>query len=96
MLELTGLIRGDLDGNGEVGFNDFLVMSTNFGGTDAGYAGGDLDCNGTVAFVDFLTLSANFGTASAAVATVPEPASGVFFAPFVIALLLCRRSSRKT
>ena len=96
VLEQTGLLRGDLDGNGEVEFVDFLVMSTNFGTADVGYGGGDLDCDGTVAFADFLTLSTNFGMTSSAIATVPEPASGVFFAPFVIAFLLRFRSSQKS
>lgn len=71
LLEETGIVAGDLDGNGEVAFADFLTLSANFGKVDATYPEGDVDGNGEVAFADFLTLSANFGSTSAA--SVPEP-----------------------
>ena len=80
---------GDLDGDGTVGFTDFLIFSNNFG--QSGLSGashllGDLDCNGNVDFPDFLSFSAAFGTTVGAPATVPEP-SGV--AQLIAASLLC-------
>lgn len=73
LLDATGLIPGDLDGNGSVAFADFLVLSNNFGSTVDSYTDGDIDGDGSVAFSDFLLLSNNFGSTSAA-ASVPEPA----------------------
>ena len=55
-------VVGDTDGDGDVDFGDFLVVSTNFGQeVDAAFADGDFDGNGSVDFADFLALSANFG-----------------------------------
>lgn len=53
--------QGDIDGDGEVGFGDFLQLSQTFGKrVDVG-RGGDLDGDGHVAFADFLLLARNFG-----------------------------------
>jgi len=52
---------GDLDGDLDVDFADFLVLSTNFGKSEATSAEGDIDGDGAVSFADFLLLSANFG-----------------------------------
>lgn len=67
--------QGDLDGDGSVGFPDFLILSANFGGEGGGvHTTGDIDCDGAVGFPDFLVLSANFGTeVGAQAASVPEP-----------------------
>lgn len=78
---------GDIDGDGSVGFSDFLVLSANFGQT--GLTGeshllGDIDCNGDVAFADFLALSSEFGNEVGA-AAVPEPSS---FALIAIATII--------
>ena len=55
------LTPGDADGNGEVGFADFLLLSSNFGKqVDAVWAEGDFNEDGNVSFEDFLILSANF------------------------------------
>ena len=91
VLAALGLVAGDLDGDGEVAFADFLTLSSNFGSTEAGYQGGDIDCNGEVAFADFLTLSANFGQTSAAAASVPEPSSCVVLLPAMLVGLAVRR-----
>ena len=65
-------LAGDLDGNGEVAFADFLTLSANFGQA-LGYSDGNIDLDGDIAFADFLTLSANFGKTPAAASAVPEP-----------------------
>lgn len=54
-------ISGDADGNGEVDFADFLILSANFGKTDAVFADGDFNANGEVDFEDFLILAESFG-----------------------------------
>lgn len=63
---------GDLDGSGQVNFDDFLILSLNFGlpGT---WIDGDFDGDNVVAFADFLALSANFEGSTGGAASVPEP-----------------------
>jgi hypothetical protein len=74
-LEAAGLIRGDADGDGAVGFPDFVVVSNNYSAPGQ-YTDGDFDKDGTVQFGDFVILSNNYGQSSAAVAqAVPEPSS---------------------
>ena len=86
-------IAGDIDGDGNVGFSDFLILSANFG--LAGGAGeGDIDGDGSVGFPDFLTLSANFGQSAGAVAAVPEPGALGSLCVGVLVLLSRRRRSR--
>ena len=89
------VLPGDLDGDGGVAFADFLILSTNFGSTDVGYAGGDIDLDGTVAFADFLVLSSNFGSASET-ASIPEPSSALPFALGLGTVLLIRPRRRRT
>jgi len=89
-----GVLAGDLDGNGEVAFADFLALSANFGSTDVPYSSGDIDCNGEVAFADFLALSANFGKTAGRAASVPEP-SGLATTGILTALVIgCVRRRR--
>lgn len=53
---------GDADDNGEVDFDDFLLLAANFGKeVDAVWEEGDFDANEKVDFDDFLALAANFG-----------------------------------
>ena len=56
---------GDIDGDGTVGFSDFLILARDFGSEEATAAIADLDCDGVVGFTDFLILSENFGTSVA-------------------------------
>ena len=74
VLAATGLPRGDLDGDGSVGFLDFLGLANNFG-TEGDYTSGDIDCSGDVGFLDFLALANQFGATAAEAASVPEPSS---------------------
>ncbi len=77
VLSTLNTLPGDLDGNGDVAFSDFLVLSANFGQDLPSYTDGNIDLEGGVAFSDFLTLSANFGQvpAGGVAAAVPEPSS---------------------
>jgi len=60
--ELCDPLPGDATGDGEVSFNDFLVVSQNFGMTGgATWQDGDFDGDQNVAFSDFLIVSQNFG-----------------------------------
>ena len=59
-IEIAGA-PGDVNRNGEVGFEDFLILSGNFGNEVEVGTGGDVDSDGSVSFADFLLLSANFG-----------------------------------
>lgn len=87
-----GGIAGDLDGNGEVAFADFLILAENFGATDVPYAQGDIDCDGEVAFADFLKLAENFGQMSGVAQAVPEPAScSAMLLSFALLSLLRRK-----
>ena len=65
----AGSLPGDLDGNGTVAFEDFLVFAQNFGKrrADEGFnAACDLDGDGEVGFPDFLIFAQNFGKSTAA------------------------------
>jgi len=87
-------LAGDLDGNGDVAFPDFLVLSANFGQDLPSYTDGNIDLDGGVAFPDFLILSANFGqvpAGGAAMAAVPEPASVVLLLIGSLWFVRCRR-----
>ena len=60
-----GALTADFDGDGTVGFGDFLQFAQQFGLSpgDAGYeARFDLDGNGTIGFGDFLVFANAFGT----------------------------------
>lgn len=50
---------GDFNGDGAVGFPDFILFATAFGGTDAQF---DLSGDGLVGFPDFLIFGQAFGT----------------------------------
>lgn len=85
--------QGDIDGDGQVAFADFLVLSANFGTEVDGSSQGDIDCSGDVQFADFLILSSNFGTSVGAAASVPEPSSSVLLLISCLFGLMLRRRS---
>ena len=59
------VLRGDLDGDAIVNFNDTTPLSVNFGQTGAAYRPGDGDGDGIVNFNDTTPLSLNFGASLA-------------------------------
>ncbi len=83
-LLLACSLPGDVDDDGEVDFQDFLVLQAGYGATTgAERSDGDLDDDNDVDFQDFLVLQAHYGdmcdtlaaATSASAASVPEPAS---------------------
>lgn len=84
VLEVLDTLPGDLDGNGDVSFDDFLKLAENFEMDLTSYADGNVDLVNGVNFDDFLILAGNFGKTPEAVAAVPEPA-GV---PIIVAVVL--------
>ncbi|MFA6110127.1 MAG: choice-of-anchor D domain-containing protein, partial [Candidatus Latescibacterota bacterium] len=62
---ITGqVIQGDLDGNAEIGFDDFFIFADAFGSTPSSAnwnAGADFDGNGEIGFDDFFIFADNFG-----------------------------------
>ena len=95
----TNSLLGDLDGDGTVGFPDFLQIADNFGDDAREYEAGDVNCDGTVAFDDFLAIAGNFGETLAAESEpefriVPEPSAGILgVSALLLITLRYRRSS---
>lgn len=100
LLDEPGLIRGDVDLDGTVGFSDFLQLSENFGFRSTrtepqwSYQRGDVNLDKFVQFDDFLELSAVFGQSleGPAPKTIPEPTgTAVLWSGTLFALLHLRR-----
>ena len=91
VLELTNRLNGDADFDGEVQFSDFLILSGNFGQSDATWSRGDFDSNGLVGFPDFLILSGNFGESVPMAAAVPEPSCLLLAIPGLVGIFVRRR-----
>ena len=54
-------LLGDIDGDNDVDFQDFLILAQHFGKEeDAVFAEGDFNSDGAVDFADFLVLQENF------------------------------------
>ena len=53
VLEALNTLPGDLNGNGDVAFADFLTLSANFGADGLGYAEGNIDLVGPVEVYGF-------------------------------------------
>lgn len=55
---------GDLDENGTIGFEDFLIVGQNFGQEVALGTDGDINLDGVVSFPDFLVIAEGFGNSN--------------------------------
>ena len=51
---------GDIDGDGDVGINDFLLLLSKWGACEAACCLADLDMDGQVGVTDFLILLASW------------------------------------
>jgi hypothetical protein len=87
-------VAGDANGDRQVSFEDFLIVSDNFANSGS-WTEGDFDGNGLVQFADFLAVSANFGVnlVPAVAAPVPEPATGLL--PLIGIFWLMSRHRRR-
>lgn len=93
LLKQADKLNGDLDFDGEVGFQDFLKLARNFDKTEPVlWSSGDIDSDGIVQFSDFLILARNFGKTS--VAAAPEPHSSLLLTLGSVVLLGFRQRSR--
>lgn len=70
-------LRGDVTGDGTVGFDDLLIVAQNYGGSGRTYTQGDLNYDGEVNFDDLLALAQRYGTGTvqAAPATTTKVAT---------------------
>ncbi|MEZ0267919.1 MAG: Ig-like domain-containing protein, partial [Phycisphaerae bacterium] len=69
-------LAGDADGNGEVGLNDLVILSNNYGSTGGlPWSPGDFDGNGEVGLNDLVILSNMYGTK---LALTDDPAPAAF------------------
>ena len=73
VLEALQTLPGDLDGDGEVAFADFVVLAGNYGQDLPSYTDGNIDLQDGVGFEDFVILATNFGKTPSGLAAVPEP-----------------------
>lgn len=85
---------GDANGDKAVDFEDFLVLSGNFG-EEGDWMSGDFDGDGEVAFEDFLALSQHFGDVQS-IQAVPEPATHALWLSIVVAVGAVRRHGRRS
>ncbi len=79
-----GSLPGDIDGDGQVQFSDFVILAENFGTSVDPGTNGDIDGDGVVQFSDFVILSENFGRIAAAPAmadSIGSDAADAAFAP---------------
>ena len=64
-IAVTDLLPGDIDGDGAVTIDDFLILAEAFATTGADRFDGDFDGDNDVDFLDFLVLARNFGRTNA-------------------------------
>ena len=87
-LDLSLSLRGDLNGDRSVGFDDLLTLVQHYGLPSQTYKTGDIDGDGRVTFEDLLILAQHYGesVSMAGVAPVPEPSILAGIASFVLVM----------
>lgn len=76
---------GDLDGNGDVSFQDFVTLADHYGTDETRYTLGNINLQDGVTFADFLILADNFGASRVTLHQVPEPESNAT----MLACIMC-------
>ncbi|NLF31555.1 MAG: hypothetical protein GX591_11800, partial [Planctomycetes bacterium] len=72
---------GDINLDGAVDLDDFVILKQNFGAAGASWDQGDLTGEGDVDLDDFVILKQNFGTAAAPVNVLAEATAADTTAP---------------
>lgn len=91
---LAAEVVGDFNGDGEVNFSDFTILSSNFRNTGTKIGDGDANRDGTVDLRDFVIFRDAFQSgAGEPVAAVPEPSSYALLMFASVIGLFCRRKS---
>ena len=83
---LLGTGIGDVTLNNIVNFEDFSVLSNNFGADDTGWAQGNVNLDSTTNFEDFVGMANNFGLVFTSGSPIPEPTIASSL-PLLIALI---------
>ena len=98
ILRALNTLPGDLDGDGDVSFGDFLTLSRHLGTGATAYSEGNIDMLGTVSASDLFSFAWHFSEAgrSPRPNAVPEPtsSSGLIGLVFVGALAAVRQRRR--
>jgi hypothetical protein len=97
-IDLFAAIPGDSDGDGRVGFPDFVRLADNFG-TAGDWTRGDFDGDGLIQFPDFVQLADQFGNVSAqgrGPVSIPEPRGAVEWMAVALAALWSRKRRAST
>jgi uncharacterized delta-60 repeat protein len=69
------VLKGDLNGDRAVSIADFIILSSNFGKTNASCSDGDINYDGEVGIADFIELSSLINTSLAPPAAAPLAAA---------------------
>ena len=69
----TRALPGDGNLDGTVNFEDFTLLSNNFGAAGTGWEEGNYDLNDITNFADFAILSNHFGQSTPSGTPAPEP-----------------------
>jgi len=89
---------GDASLNGDVGFEDLLILAQHYGDTNATWESGDFTGDGTVGFDDLLVLAQHYGqgidSPSGGASPVPEPGAIAMITSLAAAAFLRRRPPR--
>lgn len=74
-IRLQYALEGNATLSGQVGFNDLVVLSRNYGQSGADWSKGDFNYDGAVGFDDLVILARNYGTSATNAAAIANAAA---------------------